>query len=242
MLVAGLLYCKIPFKQITKANPEIIQHAQLIGRTTAALYMKMANISHFDPNAPGIGLPNTGKADEELWNRMSTNWNQFMHDAYAALQEFQRNVSDSDIPPRKTQTRTERPAWVNQRVGQQYFREIILGNYQQRCCISGLSHPKLLVAGHIVPWGKDMKQRLNPRNGLCLSILHEKAFDRGIITLDENLRVMVSKEGVEQNDVFYQSAILDYEGKSIEIPEKLGPEPEFLAQHREEVFEHWGKS
>src|SRR5262249_40742988 len=96
----------------------------------------------------------------------------------------------------------------------------------------------LLVASHIKPWGQFPEYRLDLRNGLCLSSLHDAAFDSGLITLDENCRVKLSKRlrshfpepTLEQNFV-------PFEGKPIRLPEKLAePFSEFLQYHRETVF------
>ncbi len=84
---------------------------------------------------------------------------------------------------------TEMQAAVKVRRGQQFFRQTVLNSYDVRCCISGINVPRLLMASHIKPWGKFPAERLNPRNGLCLSTLHDAAFDGGLITLDKNLKV-----------------------------------------------------
>ena len=70
------------------------------------------------------------------------------------------------------------------RKGQDYFRRMILANYNCRCALTGIDIPQLLLASHIIPW-KDKshkKERLNPENGICLSALYDKAFDKGLIT------------------------------------------------------------
>ena len=39
-------------------------------------------------------------------------------------------------------------------------------------------------AGHIIPWANSSsQQKLNPENGICLSALYDKAFDKGLITI-----------------------------------------------------------
>jgi predicted restriction endonuclease len=133
---------------------------------------------------------------------------------------------------------TETHATVKVRRGQQFFRQSILSAYNIRCCITGISVPRLLVASHIKPWGKFPESRLNPRNGLRLSTLHDAAFDSGLITLDEDHRVVLSgrlrsylpQPALEQNFV-------PYSGTKIRLPDKLAePAEEFLAYHRESVF------
>ena len=73
---------------------------------------------------------------------------------------------------------------TNRRKGQDYFRRMILTNYSSRCALTGIDIPQLLIASHIIPWEdkKHKQDRLNPCNGICLSALYDKAFDKGLIT------------------------------------------------------------
>jgi putative restriction endonuclease len=87
---------------------------------------------------------------------------------------------------------TDREAIIKARVYQNFFRSAILATYENRCCITGISIPEFLVASHIIPWSKDKKNRLNPHNGLCLNLLHDKAFDRGLITITEDYVIKLS--------------------------------------------------
>ena len=95
------------------------------------------------------------------------------------------------------------------------------------------------LSSKIKPWGQFPNDRLNPQNGLCLSALHDAAFDAGLITLDENLRVVLSKR---LRSFFPQPALeqnfVPFEGAPIRRPEKLAePEAGFLRFHREEIFQ-----
>ncbi len=135
---------------------------------------------------------------------------------------------------------TEASATVKVRRGQQFFRQSILNAYGIRCCISGINAPRLLVASHIKPWRDFPADRLNPRNGLCLSSLHDAAFDSGLITLDGNLRVVLSKR---LRSYFPQPALeqsfVPFEGQPIRLPDQLAePDAEFLSFHRREIFTH----
>ena len=102
--------------------------------------------------------------------------------------------------------------------------------------MSGVSEPRLLIASHIVPWSKDKQNRLNPRNGLCLSALHDRAFDKGLITLSDDFKVIVSEELKRREDAFVQSVFLRLEGCVIALPERFAPDPFFIAHHRNEEF------
>ncbi|MEJ1958213.1 MAG: HNH endonuclease signature motif containing protein [Nitrosomonadales bacterium] len=79
------------------------------------------------------------------------------------------------------------------------------------------------MASHIVPWRNDEENRLNPRNGLCLSMLHDKAFDVGIITIAEDMTVKVSRKQASNADHFFDSALFTYDGKPIALPAKFRP-------------------
>lgn len=102
--------------------------------------------------------------------------------------------------------------------------------------MSGLSEPRLLIASHIVPWSKDKANRLNPSNGLCLSAIHDKAFDKGLIALSDDFRVLVSAELQRSEDSFIKSVILPLNGRSIELPERFVPDTNFVARHRADQF------
>jgi putative restriction endonuclease len=127
---------------------------------------------------------------------------------------------------------------VRVRRGQQFFRQAVLNSYGIRCCISGITIPRLLIASHIKPWNEFPAERLNPRNGLCLSTLHDAAFDDGLITLDEKRRVVLSKR---LRSYLPQQALANnfvaFEGKVIDPPEKLAePDEDFLSYHRTKIF------
>ena len=171
---------------------------------------------------------------------MNADWGAFVEAAQLARREF--GLLDDAEPASSTndeaaQVRiTERHGIATQRAGQDFFREAVLSAYDHKCCISGLVVESLLIASHIVPWSVDEKNRLNPRNGLLLSVLHDKAFDRGLITLDDDLVVRVAKTNLPRVDKFFSQTIAAYDGQAIAPPEKFSPTHEFLAYHRENVF------
>ncbi len=83
--------------------------------------------------------------------------------------------------------RTEAERLVVQRIGQDVFRSGLLKYWQSRCPLTGISDEPLLRASHIIPW-KDCAsdaERLDVHNGLLLSALWDTAFDRGLITFDD---------------------------------------------------------
>ena len=244
LLVAFILYCQIPFGKLHSLNPEIIKIAELIDRTPSALAMKLANIASLDPAITSTGrkgLSSASNADKEMWQEMQNNWENFAIESEntinSILQGSESYVLDSESTSAyQDYTGKDRIVTTKTRIGQNFFRKSVLSAYKYRCCITGLAIPKLLVASHIVPWRDDPANRLNPRNGLALSILHDKAFDLGMITINDDMTVRVSRKDFRVRNKFFVTALRNYDGKSIELPDKFQPYEGFLAYHRERIF------
>jgi HNH endonuclease len=248
-LIALNLYCKVLFGKMHKGNPIIIEVASKMGRTASSLAMKLCNFASLDPvqRARGIrGLPGASKHDHEIWNEFHAHLTtlgpvseELMHDLLTSDEEKELDFLARDhIRLTAPSGPTEIAGTVKVRRGQQFFRQSILNAYGVRCCISGINVPRLLIASHIKPWRDFPRERLDPRNGLCLSVLHDAAFDSGLITLDENLRVVLSKR---LKGFFPQSALeqnfVPFDGKPIELPQKLAePDGDFLRYHSESIF------
>ena len=102
--------------------------------------------------------------------------------------------------------------------------------------MSGLTDSRLLIASHIVPWSSDKANRLNPSNGLCLSAIHDRAFDKGLICLADDFTIIISDSLKRCSDVFVKEVLLPLNGQKIESPERFSPQPEFVAWHRNSIF------
>lgn len=63
-----------------------------------------------------------------------------------------------------------------------FFRAAVLAGYDHRCALTGLDLPELIHASHIIPWADNVPRRADPTNGIALNVLHDRAFDRGLIT------------------------------------------------------------
>lgn len=122
------------------------------------------------------------------------------------------------------------------RLGQSYFRRMILANYGNRCCVTGIDIPQTLRASHIVAWAEDKRNRMNPENGLCLSATYDAAFDKHLISFDEDYRMIVGREVKE----YYTNEVTkeyfdNFEGKQIILPTRFLPSQKLLARHREQL-------
>ena len=243
LLVAFGLYCRMPFGQISSRHPDIIRAAAAIGRTPAALSMKMGNIASLDPAITSTGrrgLRAASAADRAMWDEMNADWESFAVESQRALLAIELAETTMDQAPLDytgVPGGEDRTVQSTVRIGQGFFRAAVLSAYNERCCITGLAIPRLLEASHIVPWNHDRANRTNPQNGLLLSVLHHRAFDAGVITVGEHMEVRVATQYLSRGDEFFGKAIGRYQGSPIALPERFVPNRRFLAYHRENVFQ-----
>lgn len=238
LLVAFALYCRLSFGKLHARNPEIIKVAEAIGRTPSALAMKLVNIASLDPQVVASGrggLANASANDRAMWQEANADWARFAIESHQAMGELGLATPAEPEFDKERQGKDKR-VLSKRRIGQAFFRSAVLHAYDARCCITGLATPSLLVASHIVPWRHDRANRLNPRNGMLLSALHDKAFDDGLITVGDDMTVQVSSRLFADRTRFAATAIQDYQGCPIRMPERFAPDPTFLTYHRERVF------
>jgi putative restriction endonuclease len=112
----------------------------------------------------------------------------------------------------------------------------VLANYEDSCCITGIAEPRLLVASHIKPWGKDTENRHNPANGLLLSATLDRAFDRGLITVAKGQKVLVSRHLRENPSQPTRDFFGQFDGMNLRPALRFDPEPQFLEWHNENCF------
>ena len=124
------------------------------------------------------------------------------------------------------------------RLNQKVFAKKVREAYNATCCITGLSFAKLNRAGHIIPWAERDSIRLDPRNGIYLSATYDVAFDRHLISLDQDYRVLVgsSLKDFYTKDIF-QQYFQRMEGTRIALPPlQFRPKEEYLSWHRERLL------
>lgn len=241
-IVAFNVYCKIPFKNSSKTNSTIIKYANIISRSPSALNMKVGNFGRLDPELKKqgiVGLGNGSKLDEIVWNEFNGNWEKLAYESELLIADFQNKKIEEIIDDEVFEfpIGTERETIIKQRVNQSFFRSTILSSYNSKCCITGLSISDFLVASHIKPWKSDMENRLNPHNGLCLNSIHDKAFDKGFITITPDFKIIVSKYFDNfKKDKTVSDFFLKYQNQSIILPDRFLPSKEFLDWHYENIF------
>jgi predicted restriction endonuclease len=126
---------------------------------------------------------------------------------------------------------------VRTRRVQAFFRDAVLISYDGRCALSEIAVLDLLNASHIIPWKADVERRADPRNGIALNVLYDRAFDRGLITFDTSLRVVLSRR-LQNADAppLQRDALLGLNGRKLRLPKRFSPDPEAMAYHREQIF------
>ena len=232
------LYCRIPFQKSSKNHPEVIKIANLIGRSPSAVNMKVGNFGSFDDTlkANGIvGLTNASKLDKEIWDEFNGRWDELAYLSETLIAQIQHTDTE-ELPT--APLGEDKIVNAKQRVNQNFFRSAVLASYCGHCCITGLPLSHLLIASHIKPW-KDSsdREKTDPHNGLCLNALHDKAFDKGYITVTPEYKVFVSHKIIDvQDSVAVEQYFLRYNGEKIALPEKFAPDKHYLEYHNDKIF------
>ncbi len=244
LILSFNLYLKLPFGKMHRSNPDIIRLANLIGRTPSSVAMRLTNFASIDPyhQARGVsGLPGGAKQCQPIWDEFATNRDDLLFESERILAELENQSIESkyaeslrDISDLKGETKFRE---VKTRVNQSVFRQIILTNYVGKCSISGIDITELLIASHIVPWSVNENERLNPENGICLSVLYDKAFDKGYIGISTKHKILLSKAlNKSAGKDFYSRFFSELNGAKIQLPERFLPKKEFLEYHLDVIF------
>lgn len=242
LIVAFNLYCKLPFTKINATNKAVKDLAEIIGRSNSSVALKLANYARLDPDLQKrnvAGMTHGSKGEIDVRNEFAGNWEELAYQSELILAEYQHEsveeaaeIDQSELPKEGK----EREAIVKIRVNQLFFRKAILASYDSTCCITGITNSELLVASHIKPWAIDTKNRMNPCNGLCLNALHDRAFDKGLITVANDLTLRVSSK-LKKDAIGYSAFFKPYDGIKIRMPDRFLPDIEFIQWHNDVMFE-----
>lgn len=242
LILAFDLYCRIPFKKTKANNPEVVELAKLLKRSPASVARKLGNFGSFDPGLRQrqvTGLVHTGKLDREIWDEFNSDWNRLvlearrLRDMLDSTKQFAAATGDElELP----QGASEREAVRKTRVHQAFFREAVLSSYDDTCCVTGLKIKECLIASHIIPWSVSEQYRTDPHNGLCLSATFDRLFDHGLITLDTDLRIVVSARLLKSGDSRIAEIVCRFHRAPMIRPRRFLPLQSHLKWHRINVF------
>ena len=243
LLATFYLYLQLKPSEIQSASTAVSVFAQHLGKPQQAIAAKLRTLTQLDPVLARQSIKasdNVTALDESVWGEFQKNWTATTltaREAYeAVVGTYQEAAGTNQVSAADAsylfQEGLTRETLVQVRKNQYVFRKAILSSYDTTCCISGIRNEKLLIASHIVPWSFDTENRLNPANGLCLSALHDRAYDQGLITVLPDYSIRVSADFAPQkNNSFLSEALFRHEGKSIRLPGRFHPAPAFLKAH-----------
>jgi len=240
-LAAFNLYSRTPFGRLHSKNPDIVELASWLGRTPSSVAMKCVNLASLDPAVQAAGksgLRGVSNLDREIWN-------EFMADpedvgfeselAYASMAAVEPRM----LPPSERAMDavvTDKLAIKKVRVTQHLFRDMVLSSYDAQCAICTLSVPQLLIASHIVGWSVDAAHRMNPRNGICLCSLHDRAFDTGMLDIDERCIIHITdKCTASRQHRVAKEMLFRFDGEGITMPNRWHPDPALLTARRQHL-------
>lgn len=238
------LYLKLPFGKLHSKTREIKDLAMLIDRTPGSVAMRLNNFANVDPfhQKRGIkGLSGGIRQVQPIWEEFSKRKEDLIFESEKALAKRANTTIEmkfpslvKDLDGLKGEMREQ---IIKIRVNQNHFRDVVLNNYSEKCAITGISIPELLIASHIIPWSKNKQERLNPQNGICLAALHDKAFEKGFIGITTDFRVLISPSLKKfRKETYYKPYFEFYENKRINLPKRFLPNRMFLEYHLAEIF------
>jgi predicted restriction endonuclease len=82
-----------------------------------------------------------------------------------------------------------------------------------------------------VGWAEDHSVRLNPQNGICLNALHDRAFDRHLISFDEDYRLIIAQDVPSEA----RKSLERIDSPRLALPSRFLPSQSFLERHRRKL-------
>ena len=244
LIVAFNLYLKIEYGKIHNLNPDVIQLGKLIERTPGSISMRLANFASIDPfhqERGVVGLKNGMNQVQPIWDEFFNNKEELLFQSEEILAKKEKtSIEDKykdilvDLKGIKGETVLRE---VKTRVNQCVFRKLVLANYANKCAITQIDIPELLFASHIIPWSAEEKYHLEPENGICFSALYDKAFDKGLIGISTDLKIIFSDSLKKKKDTeYFQKYFAPIENQEILKAQKYLPRKEFLEHHLDTIF------
>lgn len=236
------VYFQLTFGRLNRNTPEVKELAKLIGRTDNSAALRLVNFAACDPyiiESGRTGMSAGKRVCMPIWQEYAFDKERLFQEAAEIKAKFQNQTLEQSLSLIPTDfVGHERESVIRQRVDQNVFRNMILNNYNNRCAITGINDERLLIASHIIPWAVNRETRLNPENGICLSPMYDRAFDKGLIsimpddftvTISPSLKSTLAKQ--KYDDYF---GIVEH--KKILLPEEHIPNVDFLKYHLENIF------
>ena len=237
------VYFQLPFGRLNHSTPEVKELARLIGRTDNSAALRLVNFAACDPyiiNSGRKGMPAGIPVCKPIWDEFANDKERLFCEAQRIKADFlNKTIEETLNITEKELEGKEKEVVIKQRVNQSIFRTMVLANYEDRCAITGINIPDLLVAGHIIPWAESTpQQKLSPENGICLSSLYDKAFDKGLITISPDDYTIVLSSALREYETqeYFDKHFGSICGLQIIMPIEHSPNRDYLAYHRDHIF------
>jgi putative restriction endonuclease len=245
LILAFNLYLKLPFGKMHSRTNEVVELANLLERTSSSIAIRLSNFASCDPFHKERGVKGMigGIAQcQPIWDEFFANKESLIYESERILAERQNLTLELKFEDILKDVKDLKGAFkiraVKTRVNQNVFRQIVVANYSGKCAITGIDIPELLVASHIIPWAENEKERLNPENGVCLSVLYDSAYDKGLISINEEYKILLAATLKKKIKSDYYNKYFSYlENEKIKLPKRYLPNREFLQYHLDNIFE-----
>ena len=156
----------------------------------------------------------------------------YLSEADAELSEIilRLGIVDANLAKPSALLVGERISLAITRIRQDQFSLAVRKNYRHSCCFPdcGVTEERFLVGAHIARWSDVPELRGEISNGLCFCLMHDRAFEQGLFTVDDFRRVRVLGRSYESS--WAKSELLPYDGEPIKLS-LIGPSDEALLHH-----------
>ncbi|WP_213065917.1 HNH endonuclease, partial [Acinetobacter stercoris] len=192
-------------------------------------------------------LKNLGSVFDLSQSILHRNSNKKVFDKFNAPHSSQPNIEEAaqtidqdigEIHQSKTLSETQKKLLVQSRLGQGQFRKDLLKNFNSACLLTGIKHESLLLASHIKPWSDcTNEERLDARNGLLLSPLVDKLFDRYFITFNPDTLRLIMVDDPLILEIIINHQLLDFVIKPPFKNKHLEKFKEYMTHHYRKFHE-----
>jgi len=165
-------------------------------------------INHLEKNKSKRSIYlNENNNDYSDFKAALNKYRKFIAEKSDLIDDIEAIIKDEIIP------KTEKEQLISARIGQGNYRNKLI-NLWKKCAVSKCEITELLIASHIKPWSKSTNiEKLDPYNGLLLLPNYDKLFDKGLISFEDNGKIIISpliKEeeykvlGISPNDELFK--------------------------------------
>ena len=165
-------------------------------------------INHLEKNKSKRSIYlNENNNDYSDFKAALNKYRKFIAEKSDLIDDIETIIKDEIIP------KTEKEQLISARIGQGNYRNKLI-NLWKKCAVSKCEMTELLIASHIKPWSKSTNiEKLDPYNGLLLLPNYDKLFDKGLISFEDNGKIIISpliKEeeykvlGISPNDELFK--------------------------------------